>query len=808
MEGSIYAKVLEVRGAHYSGVEDMAKTNQVVRVGMRVVVNGKASKVVKTALRPRNHILEGADFTSASADSNPIEDILRQGYDADGVVKFTVYQRLRTDLIDTVVLGTTTIPVSEITAGSMVKAEPVTLALVKGAGKPNGELAVALWTTKALQKPDIPTWVLWFKPALGMCLATTVCAGALLGFPRLAFYSALPVALAWAYLELPKLIGTALTKILALAVPGLNMSVSAVRLQASLCGSLLVGVDVDDFKLAHDESYEFYHESFVAAKRVSLALRFDVASLVANVIAAVRRGTSTVETESLVLAASAKNLAAKDHFLTTKSSSDPYFRIVVAPTDEVHAHALSEKNADFDADACVEICRSETIEDNLNPRWKDVEIDEGVVESKRRGRKLLVVVMDYDYGTASDLIGIGEIEALSGDGTVVELRKRGAPAGEFAFATRKTVVEHKQPAIAWKPSPTEHAALRKEAGVMFEPTRLATLVLDLKIDDPVIAFDTAEINDEFNVNNFVRLLSEGKITSKTGLKTMPNTLRVSVNAVRFDAETTKEVKVVVALRGEELTFGPVEADGATATGFPAIPDAIAVADPSAVVQVKVFVGSSLLGDWICKLETLAVAPTRVFGKNVVASRDGSEFKLGGLMQVRADDRAVPAGADIDLTLTWTHDPNGMTHNQILEVAKLKALEQLQQNSAEFNLSLGNLGLWGNFLADFPLLFSVNTLELNRIKFHLKALFMGYDTDRSDEAIYVDQIDLRDDLKSSTGVDLATLGFDLVTSIAGPVLKEVSILDAAKQILQGVSIGLFSSEKDNEAYQDDNDDAEE
>lgn len=797
----VYGRVLEVRGLKPS--PSLGKTNVVVKVGMELVCGGKrlSLEVSKTAARPKNHAMRGVDFTVAMGDQRAESTFLRSEakLTAEQVAKSSVlikvYEQQKTDLVDHAV-GTGKVELRTIRAQSMGEAEKIQVT-AGGVG-----VSMQLWMRESTTTASAFAW----RPVLGATLVGAFVAGRFaLGAPNLTWAALTPPALAWLVLELPGLLAVALTKILALAVPGLGLSMSSLRLGLSLAkGDLLVDVAVDDFALAHDESYEFGHKNFVACDRVSVGVAIDVASAAKTIWRLLRRPLSAPEPPAtLRLKASGESLAAKDKWLARESTSDPYFRLVVAPSAEVEAAALGEKNHDFDPDACVELCRSEYLEKELSPEWDELELDLAVVEEKTAGfsKSVLVVVLDYDYGSASDLIGVGKLDKFQD--SRVELKKRGKSAGFFdvRVSTATSPCSARPPLVAWRPFPTQHDAIRRKLGIFFEPPRLATVGLEVRVDGPTIAFDVAEKNDEFNVNNFCRLVAEGKVRSTTGLREMPNSLAVALNDVRFkdSHKDGKLAKAVVEVRGDKRTIGPVQiTDGICSFGGKT--ETFDVADPSAVVVVSVSIAGREVGKWITTLKMIPVAPTNVFGKDVVGEKLPDGYRMAGDMELRKHSFAKSSRASIGLALDWTARPDGLGHDQILAKKRLKALEQLQENSAETTLKLGNLQLLAHLLADFPVLFDVRAFELNRINFHLKALFQGYDTDTAADdakAIYLKSIDLHDKLAvppGADGRDLLDLTITFVKAMVGPVLKEVSITQAASEILSGVAVGLFSDDK--------------
>ena len=170
--------------------------------------------------------------------------------------------------------------------------------------------------------------------------------------------------------------------------------------------------------------------------------------------------------------------------------------------------------------------------------------------------------------------------------------------------------------------------------------------------------------------------------------------------------------------------------------------------------------------------------------------------------------ALTRSAHVELRLRWYYDPNGPSGHELLARTlsgvtgsggvgrPLTALEQLQANSDETNLKLGNLARVGDMLSDFPLLFDVHMFEVTRIRFSLKALFMRYATEKTaaDEAIVIDELDLREKLRAPPGEDgihLLDLCKKLVTYAILPVWSQVNLTDTAGHIVSGVAAGMFS-----------------
>ncbi|KAJ8600241.1 hypothetical protein CTAYLR_001982 [Chrysophaeum taylorii] len=866
--GTIFGRVLEVRDAHSKGI--FGRGSRMVTVGAKLIVPPSTSggRVTKTSARPKNLTKQGADWTSVVAGEGKDANLIRveshfmsAAQRKGAVVKFVVFERLKTDLNDTHTLGHALVKVTDIVAHSEEKAKEMRLGIEKK-GKPNGELRVAAWSPKPLE-PVVPPFVLDFWRPI-MVLSLLVSYGVARRLSRMLARGVVVLGAAWFALEVPMLLGAALTAILAVAVPGLNLSVSAVRFVFSFAKKddrriLQLNLEVEDFALANDPDGKYFHQNFVSASFIDLRVGVDPAFLARRLLAAFQRRVKydpppchkkmAAEDTHCVVSARASDLAAKDHSKLLGDSSDPY-AFLLAATPEEAAKATSTHNANFDADTLVQVFKTEYVERNLNPSWNPLTLDLAILRSKFEGGRVAVVaVYDFDIATSDDLIGVAIIPNLldivdaQGE-TTATITKRGKPGGEVSLAFHKTHLDTPAPdvAIAWRPFPSVHDELRNTYRY-YEPTRLATVSLELSVDDPCVSFDISAVNDEFNVNNYVRKLAQGKIRQCLGRREpAPNTLTIivrkvewhkgavtdeaisrasaarkktAVSAVRKLSRTLapwrrsprhttaakrapRQVTVTAHLRRQTVHFGSSQVTDGVATGFHAAAN-INVVDPSAVVKITVKDNyGSLVGQWITTLKMLVLAPENVHGYDVVGTKKRGSFAMSGMMQLRDSDFLVAPEKEayVDLELVWWYDKHGKTHDQIMHIPKkLTALEQLQQNSAETTLKLGNRRQLANMLRDFPVLFDVQSFELNRVRFHLKALFQGYTTDNSNRAIFLEKLDLRDKLKprrGEAGCDLYTLVWYMVTATVRPVLSEVSLVDATNQIISGVFTGLFSS----------------
>ena len=202
-------------------------------------------------------------------------------------LKFSVHERLWNDVTDHS-LGHVEVPLSDccrVDAASFGQPHglrPKSYTLLRtgmtGDTTHNGTLRVVLWAQPAHH--DYPPslrkladhWrrfaaaaaALWF---LALCRWLRAHHALFVVFPPLAL---------WFYLELPQLLGLALTKILGAAVPGLGLSMGALRLHAQFYSDpaapphasreAMLTVGVDDFRLANDPDAGYVHADFVAVR--------------------------------------------------------------------------------------------------------------------------------------------------------------------------------------------------------------------------------------------------------------------------------------------------------------------------------------------------------------------------------------------------------------------------------------------------------------------------------------------------------------------------------------------------------------
>uniref|UniRef100_A0A7S3NI83 C2 domain-containing protein n=1 Tax=Aureoumbra lagunensis TaxID=44058 RepID=A0A7S3NI83_9STRA len=696
-------------------IDKTAKSMYVLTASAKIIVKDEkndkrtfTSKEVYSGPRLKNHLTEGANFRSyVAGEKGNLLQVTVPSNGADEVkVKLSIYERLTTDIVQTYTLGSVT--TKEI-GKNEEEAKLQTLAL----NDKGGEIRVKIWANptpkKAFEKFD---WIFTRKTFLFSLCSLFTFVKIVSGSFRLAIYSILPQLCLWFIFDLAIIIAILLTNILALAVPGLGLSLSAARIGISFDkkGCLLINIGVDDFALANDKGYFF--ENFVFAKNVKLVLRLDVVDIIRNMYT-LFFVLKPREEKFKLLQVQGIDLSPKDQYMYKKASSDPYFMLFVAPSGTISSNGEDIDTSNVDPAAFDLICRSKFQKENLNPEFEEMALDFSNLPSKDDD-DVIIFLYDYDWTQQSDLIGIARVSTLKEFRTQawteksVTIYKKGKPGGQVLLTTSTEMT----PATKkfWSAFPTENELLRIRRRGSLAP-RIATIGLDLQINDPTIAFDIAEETCEFNVNNFVRRLAASKLG---GPSKVPNTLKVEI----LDSFGPKMIKkVVVCLRGKKHDISsPFDVSS---------PILFDCCDPSAVIELKAYDHRNrFVGSWITTLKMLLLAPTNVFGKNIKSSSKGI---VSMEAQLRQKACSIATDSYLKLKLSWTLQPSGKTYKDILRESNLKALEQLQQNSAETNLKLGNLSILTHMLSDFPVLFDIHAFELNRVNFYLKALFAGYET---------------------------------------------------------------------------------
>lgn len=291
--------------------------------------------------------------------------------------------------------------------------------------------------------------------------------------------------------------------------------------------------------------------------------------------------------------------------------------------------------------------------------------------------------------------------------------------------------------MVWNPAGLAEANLRGHKDAAAVPKLGVFGVKHIEIDGVTIAFRIHE--GRFNINAFVREMSEAKVRHAIGwLKPLPNTLRVRVvqarNLTISGTSEAIDAKVVVTCRDESAETHTVihSRDPLWNSTFE-----LNVEDPSTVIHVEVHdVGlsrTSMIGHWIMTTEWLAIDPSKckytpgTLLVNKQAHSMRGWFPLMDKKHQRADGGQL---GELEMELTWFHtsyeDAGGSSgaDGAAGSSAVKPALEQLQENSDETWLRLGDLRRVSVMLATFPYSLDIERVTLRNVNFFLADLFVG------------------------------------------------------------------------------------
>ncbi len=331
-----------------------------------------------------------------------------------------------------------------------------------------------------------------------------------------------------------------------------------------------------------------------------------------------------------------------------------------------------------------------------------------------------------------------------------------------------------------------------------------------------IEFDKLMINFTmskgiFNINGFTKELAEGEcrrqIARTLGKGIWPNTLRVRVIRARNLVHSARDAgqpipkapntRVRISIRSQIRTCR-LHVGNAN----PIIDElfSIPVKDPSAVFAVTVrdegTAISKTIGQWRTTLKYLYTNPRYLEHSSMEVEQDGT---IRGWFPLR-DDRLdeAPCG-EVELWFQWVYTQK----NRKWRPDPLTALQQLQENSNETKLRLGNPGNVVRMLRRFPLLFEVQRVTIRNIRFFLKDLFLGREGeaerteaeggDSSGDFIFLPRIevlDFADKQQSGRGTNLWKVCEKLVWGII-PEINSRTLGSATRQITSALAGGFTS-----------------
>ena len=279
----------------------------------------------------------------------------------------------------------------------------------------------------------------------------------------------------------------------------------------------------------------------------------------------------------------------------------------------------------------------------------------------------------------------------------------------------------------------------------------------------------------FNINRFSRLLAEGKAfgsawpTFKPPCQNSaprPNCLRIRViKGFGFDPKVkTMDLKVRVTIRHETRSTEVVMRSHTPIWDEEFL---IPVDDASAVLHVEVldedYTRDSYIGQWLMTMKFFKIKPDYNFHDSI--NLKDPDFQIAGVFKLM-DHNMLNHGKVglLEMKMSWEYneemDAFSERYNPEHTPPVLTALEQLQANSAETNLKLGNPYLVSNMIDTFPLLFDVKRITIRDVHFFLGDLFRGYagaeEAGATPQAIHVDTIEVESPLRPRRGKDGITL----------------------------------------------------
>ena len=826
-----HVRLVDVRDARLKteAVVEVLGGDYVLTVGAKLG-DGPRVREVKSAPAPKDWHNHGADFGAATAaDRTGAAGSSMTASNAAAsrrrdALRLQVYERLRSDLLETYGVGHCTIPLLGLPfvkdpsdlrePASAVRSFPVrrhALFMGERADTDNGVLRAAIWLRSTKRESSR------LRSAFRAWPYFAAAAAAALQYYARSFPLSIALLVCAAALEAPRCLGAALTHIVRAAAPGLDIGFERVAPSLSLWrgddggSELRVAVDVQGFRLG--SGGPGYVSDFVAAEGVRVVLRFPRELLYA--------AAKLASTKLRSLSPRRGAAAAPDYAVV---------RLDVALDPPRAAGAVYAKitTTGTAIDAAVTLARTESVaSDGAAASFPPTSIPLAMLRRRSYGAGVVdVVVFRANEGRADDYMGIAtNVALLAEDGAAAnrlraDLRRHGAVVGAASgsAALEAGRGDATLPQILWSPYPSLHKALRERAPNV-DATRLCTVAVeDLSVRGGTVAFGMAR--GEFNVNRFERALAEGKVRRKLPRGAAPpNTLRVTV--VRGYALPARS-SVVASVRGDAKRTAERESWGAgrEAVFEPHEAFEFACPDPSAVLVVEVFdeaaASTKAVARWIVTSKMLVLDPFNVYGRDLKASRDrgaggGVVYKLRGRMALRNVGAYTGRdGSDVELVLKvdYAAVAGAPTQSELLQKRPLTALAQLQQNSAETGLRLGSLSDVRRMLDDFPLLLDVRAFGVKDVRLHLNELFAGYKgrgdafghkfgadaltrllkkdepaLKKKGNAIYLDELDIKGAAKLGDGASLGDVVAALASpSVLSPVLKHLDLSQSLRHMV--------------------------
>lgn len=225
-------------------------------------------------------------------------------------------------------------------------------------------------------------------------------------------------------------------------------------------------------------------------------------------------------------------------------------------------------------------------------------------------------------------------------------------------------------------------------------------------------------------------------------------------------------------------------------------------DPSSVLVVEVFDVSTwtskrLVGQWLTTMKFFKVRPDWNFHEELDVSGQSGAAVVGWFQLMNAHKLGHGKCGSIKLHMSWLYacrfDVTSPSFDRTVLPPNLTAMQQLQQNSDETALKLGNVDLVANMLRAFPLTLHVKRCTLREMHVFLGDLFSGFtgseELGRKDKAITVNCIDVSRALKPRSGTEGITVwDFCYRFWVNGVAPK---VVGSRKLIHQGLSSVIYN-----------------
>lgn len=162
----------------------------------------------------------------------------------------------------------------------------------------------------------------------------------------------------------------------------------------------------------------------------------------------------------------------------------------------------------------------------------------------------------------------------------------------------------------------------------------------------------------------------------------------------------------------------------------------------------------MVAQWVMTLKFFIIKPKWNWHSEIDLS-GGSGYDISGRFTLM-DREMLGHGTvgSLELRMSWKYLPHfdsmsGVYDHTSVPTRKLKALDQLKENSEETRLRLGNILLVSQMLDSFPLLVDVDRVTIRDVHFFLGDLFRGFlgaeETGVKDHAIDIRVIEVMEAL---------------------------------------------------------------